>query len=331
MQAWAKAVAQRLGDVLEIGDRFRECTVSMDAGADRVVLAENPEGTGRGRASIALSMADDFVEVAAHLPAEEAKAVYARIADPLPALAFTTALEALPEQFTLGIAGEESPEEAASSFTLDRLRSLLLRAERNQRPLWLGWRIPRDVAVEHAVLLDEQLEDAAVALATVFPLLLGPPAGPEAHHQVPERRDRRRASRTDDERPDAKHRLRGRDHGRERDSDLDEPEAAEKDATPNSPPIRAGTLPTVSSRARPPRAGRGAGKRIEAGTRVRVLEGPFSGKVGIVQELDGNGGARVLLGLLAVRLDLRDLARSSEGRTRPILSTSHRKPAPARS
>ncbi|HEY6459214.1 MAG TPA: KOW motif-containing protein, partial [Polyangiaceae bacterium] len=70
---------------------------------------------------------------------------------------------------------------------------------------------------------------------------------------------------------------------------------------------------------------------IEKGTRVRVLEGPFSGKAGAVQELDGKGGARVLLGLLAVRLDVKDLVACTEGRERPLLSSSHRKPLPARS
>ena len=372
MQAWARAVAQRLGELLELGDRFRESTVHMDAGADRVVLAEAPDGTspaspgrgqhqdgtspvspGRGRVSIALSIDDDFVEVAAHLPAGEAPGVRERIADPLRALELTTALEALPEQFTLGVAGEVSsmeglsrqppptegsglPEEGASRFTLDRLRALLLRTERTQRPLWLGWRIPRDLAVEHAALLDEQLEDAAVALGAVFPLLLGPTTGPDLGppHVSPlsQRHDRRHASPVDDDPPGAKRRPRGRDRDRERDGGLSEQEAPEREADSHSPPVRVGSpRATTSSRARPPRAGRGAGKRIEAGARVRVLEGPFSGKVGVVQELDGKGGARVLLGLLAVRLDVRDLARSPEGRARPILSTSHRKPAPARS
>ena len=50
-----------------------------------------------------------------------------------------------------------------------------------------------------------------------------------------------------------------------------------------------------------PRPGAG----IEKGAKVRVLEGPFAGKEGLVQELDGNGGARVMLGLLAVRIDER--------------------------
>jgi transcription antitermination factor NusG len=65
---------------------------------------------------------------------------------------------------------------------------------------------------------------------------------------------------------------------------------------------------------------------VVEGARVRVLEGPFAGKVGVVQELDGQGGARVMLGLLAVRLEVKDLV--AEGRGRPLLSSSHRKPAP---
>ena len=70
---------------------------------------------------------------------------------------------------------------------------------------------------------------------------------------------------------------------------------------------------------------------VDKGARVRVLEGPFAGKVGVVQELDGKGGARVMLGLLAVRLDVKDLVACAEGRERPLLSSSHRKPVPARS
>jgi hypothetical protein len=70
---------------------------------------------------------------------------------------------------------------------------------------------------------------------------------------------------------------------------------------------------------------------IQKGTRVRVLKGAFSGKVGVVHELDGKGGARVMLGLLAVRLEVNNLVSDAEGRARPLLSSSHRKPLPARS
>jgi hypothetical protein len=59
---------------------------------------------------------------------------------------------------------------------------------------------------------------------------------------------------------------------------------------------------------------------------VRVLRGPFGDKVGVVSELDGRGGARVLLGLLSTRLDLGDLEPVPEARERPALTSSHRKP-----
>jgi len=70
---------------------------------------------------------------------------------------------------------------------------------------------------------------------------------------------------------------------------------------------------------------------IERGARVRVLGGAFSGKVGVVHDLDGKGGARVMLGLLAVRLEVKNLTAHVDGRRRPVLSTSHRKPVPVRS
>jgi transcription antitermination factor NusG len=69
---------------------------------------------------------------------------------------------------------------------------------------------------------------------------------------------------------------------------------------------------------------------IEKGTRVRVLAGAFANKVGIVQELDSKGRARVRLGLLAATLDLKDIVASTEG-TRPMLASSHRRPRNVRS
>jgi hypothetical protein len=63
---------------------------------------------------------------------------------------------------------------------------------------------------------------------------------------------------------------------------------------------------------------------FERGVRVRVLAGPFAGKVGVVKEVDGKGGAHVMLGLLATRIELKDLS-ASAGR-RPTLASSHRKP-----
>jgi hypothetical protein len=73
-----------------------------------------------------------------------------------------------------------------------------------------------------------------------------------------------------------------------------------------------------------PRAPRGErGERGEAqpplamqvakGVRVRIGKGPFSGKVGTVQEID-RGVAKVLLGLMAARVDVADLVPVGPGR-----------------
>jgi hypothetical protein len=316
MEAWAEAVSHRLGE--------------------RVVLAEGEVASGWASAAIALSIDEVRVEVAVHLPPGDARALRARIVDPLFALEVTTALEALPEQFGLGLGEDEASREPAGRFSADRLRALLDRAESEHASLWLGWSIPRDVAVEHAVLLDEQLEDAVVALGAARSIL-APPLVRSEGASAPRalaggKRDRRHVVAADDERGagTTKRRARARERKRERDGELrSEREAPEQAPAPRVPLAREGPRPSAG---RPrPRAGASAGKRIEKGARVRVLEGPFSGKVGIVQELDGKGGARVMLGLLAVRLEIADLARCAEGKTRPILSSSHRKPAPARS
>jgi hypothetical protein len=254
------------------------------------------------------------------------------LTEPVRALELTTALEALPEQFTMGLGGGACAP-AVACATTDHIRALLEDVEREQRPLWLGWSIDREVAVAHAALLDEQLEDAVVVLAPVL-LLLSPSidgAGASAAARAPVRRERRDRSRADDEGRSAKRRDRERD-SREHER-TPEPEADRSDAYP--PVQLPRRTPSAKGRAGDrkrgslPRSSRGA--PLDKGTRVRVLDGPFSGKVGVVQELDGKGGARVMLGLLAVRVDVRDLSRCESGRDRPVLSTSHRKPVPVRS
>lgn len=85
------------------------------------------------------------------------------------------------------------------------------------------------------------------------------------------------------------------------------------------------------------RAGdREAKKPIAVGSRVRIRSGPFEGQDGVVETLDGKGGARVRLGLLATRLELAELIPSAQrprkaapGRVvvpkRPALVSSHRR------
>jgi transcription antitermination factor NusG len=62
------------------------------------------------------------------------------------------------------------------------------------------------------------------------------------------------------------------------------------------------------------------------GATVHVLTGTFEGKVGVVQELDGKGSARVMLGTMSIWVPLVDLTHEAAKRDRPPLPSSHRKP-----
>jgi hypothetical protein len=356
IRAWAAVVAARLVDLGFQG----EATVLGGEGESpsdepwsmRVVLARadmrrESRGDKRGekardaRAHIAFSIDQEHVEVAVEVSVAGVPVERARIADPLRALELTTTLEALPEQFAIGLVGDDARDPASRAST-DQLRALFDRAEREGRPLWLGWSIPRDVAIVHAALLEEQLEDAAIALGSALTVLSRPPegAGGPRGRAPPSRHDRHHRPAGDDELRGAKRRAVDRDDDRERPGTRSaEPEPRDPDG-PVRPPHRVlqrvasgHAKPRAGGRARRTRSADGAGEpgSLEKGSRVRVLEGPFSGKVGVVQELDGKGGARVMLGLLAVRVEVRDLARCAEGRHRPVLSTSHRKPPPVRS
>ena len=285
-----------------------------------------------GRLSLALEAGR--VEVALELPRGDLVAPRARLEDAVRALELTAALEALPEQFTIG-AVSEARRDAAPEASSDGLRALLDRADRLGCGLWLGWTLPREVAAAHASTLDEQLQDAVVALGEVLQLLS---RAPEATPSSP-RRGRRpepaRGRKDDDREPDHRRakvraRERDRDHslaplGRagEPDAEVEPDAAAERDAGSPRLARSAHTRPMLRvGRFRRPTLGADG---VEKGARVRVLEGAFRGKVGLVQALDGKGGARVMLGLLAVRIDVKDLATVSDGSARPRLASSHRR------
>jgi len=67
---------------------------------------------------------------------------------------------------------------------------------------------------------------------------------------------------------------------------------------------------------------------LEVGTKVRVLGGPFAGRVGVISELDGKGGARVTFGLMSARVLVEDLSSDAHAgvRARPSMQSSHRHP-----
>jgi hypothetical protein len=309
MKAWGNRVAQRLRGLGLDVDRCHP----GDDGVDF-----EPDGR------LALTLTREHIEVALSLPLGELPRASGRLGDPVRALALMAAIDALPEQFELGASGD-ARRVPASRASADDLRALLDRAAREQRCVWLGWIVPRTIAVAHAALLDDQLEDAVVALGSVLSLFGRTPVGTD----VPERRrERRDHSRLDDESQSTRRRARARTRDRdteEKEADTLPESAAEREPLAPRPlrpftrtPLRAGIRrPTVAN--------------VQKGARVRVLEGPFAGKVGVVHELDGKGGARVMLGLLAVRIDVKDLGGLDEGRGRLRLGSSHRKPVPVRS
>jgi hypothetical protein len=287
------------------------------------------------------------VEVSVELhpdAAIDARNLHTLLGDPARLLALTSTIEALPDPFTLGLSGDVQRTPAAQ-VTSDALRALTERSESERRPLWIGWSIPRDVAVTHSELLDDQLEDAIVALGPIVKLVawardndladLGEPAdgargeGDEASERGRDSRPARR-DRTDQA---ARERVRARDARSN----------AVEDAPSEAPPPVADVHEDLTRRDAPPRPlPRVLPRRpmvtevnpalaIEKGVRVQVLAGPFRGKVGVVQELDGKGAARVMLGLLATRVEIKDLIGAAEGKDRPQLGSSHRKPMGVRS
>jgi len=370
LDGWARGVVSRLA---ELGvDAQGQSSDAGDAAQVRFVT----RGTsGAESAGLVLRIEATRVRAGLEVPAAQARVARVRLSDPARALELATALEVLPEQFTMGASSDPVPVEAPRATAAD-LRNLLERVDgvevedRARRALaradvpggvpgglrgvapsvpgsvpacvWVGWTVPRALALEHAAMLDEQLEDAIAALAQLFALFVTYASdlderargeGPRfSGRRTGQRKGgRRKAAEGERDRArgdDARARDRGREQELEAEGEETEPEPARE--APGLAARRTDTklLSRPPSRRRPLKA---AEVVIERGARVRVLKGPFSGKVGVVQELDAKGGARVMLGLLAVRLEVTNLMPCVEGRGRPVLSSSHRKPIPARS
>ncbi|WP_437590105.1 hypothetical protein [Sorangium sp. So ce1000] len=309
-------------------------------------------------------------------------------ASPL-AAELTSALHALPEQFSFGAGSGDRVD--CSAATPDAIAEMLRRAADGQVPLWIGWAVPRETAIEHADILDEQLEDALVALAPIYRLVAWSRENDRialdrklegieqerarAHAEIEAENERWRseqararersmeqarargderveaalparrptlatlfkspsnanagAGRGGEPRPSLKRVGEGSAPGRRAPHGEAEPqakaEAPQKIAADQAPRAQRGSSgdPDAAAKVAPEPAKGGV---LEKGSRVRVRRGPFGDKIGVVSELDGRGGARVLLGLLSTRLELDDLELVVEGKDRPALSTSHRKP-----
>lgn len=288
-------------------------------------------------------------------------------------------LRALPDEFTVGTTADDRV--AAGSATPETLRSLMERAAGGQVPLWIGWSVKRETAVEHSELLDEQLSDALVALAPLYRLVAW---SRDNDHVALDRRIRsaeeeRARTHAEAEAQTEKWRAEQAEaRRRSQEEALARADEARKGTAP--PPARApstrpkpagevgpksrptldslfGPKPEAKSKPAPakeavkPKAEHAEPKHaapahhvhkipvataepksgLDRGGRVRVRTGPFAEKVGVISELDGKGGARVMLGLLSARFDLLNLEAVIEGRPeRPALQSSHRKPIAAR-
>ncbi|HEX3770156.1 MAG TPA: hypothetical protein VHV30_04795 [Polyangiaceae bacterium] len=331
LDAWAPRVLARLSAL-----RLEAEPAAVDHGDAVPVRFVMRGSSDAAAASLVLRVEPDRVRAGLDLPGAQARAAHARVADPARAPDLETALGLLPEEFTMGASSEARDVPASSAAEVRRLLEQVgASAGGPGKPAraWIGWTVPKPIALENAALLDELLEDALVALAPLFALLADAPGrGDRAS-----RKGRRPAAATGKK----KSRARGRDREPEIaepevDADVDA-EAAESEAAPLMPlralreaslKRRADDKALLRPRRRPLRA---AEVVIEKGAKVRVVKGPFAGKVGVVHELDTKGGARVMLGLLAVRIETTHLMPCVEDRGRPVLSSSHRKPIPARS
>lgn len=304
---------------------------------------------------------------------------------------FTQALKTLPEEFTIGVG--ESDRIACSTATPETIIGMLERAATGQTPLWIGWSIPRQTALDHADILEEQLEDALAALGPIYKLVAWSPENDQiavgqrisgleqerarTHAETTaqferwqaEQEAQRERSRVIAQARSAeeKERLRRPAPGRgflgsgskrpsldtlfktpKNEAAPDKREA--KDTAPKRAPQelvqppKTAPAPTITvTEARfnkqaetipaPPPAPSPANaadvtQPLEKGSRVRVKSGAFADKVGVISELDGRGGVRVLLGLLSTRLELSQLEPALDDQKRPALQSSHRKPAP---
>jgi hypothetical protein len=431
LQGRGRSIAAEIDDPSPF-TRHAFLALRLDATAVEVCFAVHPEAqvdVENLRARLAEARDDEALTMGAPPP------------DPrLEASPLTAALRALPEQFSLGLSpehrgsgldggdphtpGGQIDRVAASAVTSEALQALLERAAAGQVPLWIGWSVARDTAVEHSAILDEQLEDAIVALAPIYRLVAwsrendrialdrrmesAEQERARAHVEAEAQTERWRTEQAEARRSAAEQaRARAAAHdspGRKPSLDtlfaprphtpglgpgLDGGSRPHTPGTISTPgtPSTPGTLgaparwrpasvaspspdrgPEPRARKSEPPPGRlhleknaserppppapeaappspevdGAPEKerapsgpsfapvVEKGGKVRVLSGPFADKIGVVGELDGRGGARVLLGLLSTRLDLSELEPVVEGRERPSLQSSHRRPlAPA--
>jgi hypothetical protein len=311
------------------------------------VFAEN--------AKLVLRLTHATVEARLEIPSSALVDIHnlrAKIKEPEGLLAATSVVEGLPEQFWCGI--DDGSQGPVSRVTGNELRQWVDEVALGGKCLFFGWTLPKDLAVSRKGELGAELEDAFAVLGSLYDVLAwsevndffgpkrrlrqeGPVSRDGARSVKPQvlakrakpSRDARKTRRVRDaeELEDAEA-LALAEEAPSSNGERDDGRNGSRDGNlfPKKRPILRGNrrraAPTEDVDPKLP---------IEKGTRICVLYGPFSGKVGIVQELDGKGGARVLFGLLAARLNVSDLVGCAEKKERQKLMSSHRKPLGARS
>jgi hypothetical protein len=329
--------------VVFVRERFARTTVEELAEDTRSLRPRMGEAPYLPHLHVALLVYLEAVELRIDLPARawvDAENLRARLADPGGLLELMSALESLPEVFEL-LCFPSGPAAGgalcAQRATADDLRELSERARAEQSSLRVRWRIPKRVVLSFPADLGDALEDALFALSSVTKLVawaedndvLGLVTRWEARRErrlelpdeggVPSERTVRRPPREDDEpRPKRSYR---------------EPPAPGSIAAPALEPERLLLPPLARKILRRARAPRlfdvDPAAPVERGTGVKVLAGPFAGRIGAVLELIGSHEAKVSLGLLVARVPVADLVACAPKTGRTRLPSSHRKP-PAR-
>lgn len=309
--------------LLEQKRRLAEAVSDASPERRRAVLAVRVDAGG---ISVGLTLHPD-----AELDVDNLRA---RLADAPLAAPLTEALGRLPEQFTAGL--DEGPQRPCEGLGAAELRALLDASKTQQAALWIGWRVPRELALAHAEELEERLEDALAAVAPLYRLVAW--AKDNDHVGLDARLHALRAERAhhhaEAEAATTRWRAERDAETRQRHLVTAAPSptlgtlfAPRGEASPRPRSEARGPVPPLPS---PPRGAelepRSNGESIEKGARVLAMKGPFAEKVGVVAELVGRGSARVLFGLLSARMELSDLRHAQEGRERPSLHSSHRRP-----
>ncbi|MBL8613190.1 MAG: KOW motif-containing protein [Myxococcales bacterium] len=245
----------------------------------------------------------------------------ARVADPGALLELVTHLESLPEDV-------EVARRPAQGLSADEVRRLA------EHPLTIAARVP----AERVAAQDGHAEVVATALLHLYKIVawaddndgVRPSAKRRDKQAAKEHREASRARRKQEVRPE-------RDAEDGATSTAQPPLDREGDAAAEPHPLRDLRSLRLVSRARV--VDIDPSRPVEPGTHVIALGGPFEGKTGVVRELDGKGGARVLFGLLVATVDLKDLSAYARkrvergahdggrerGGARPLLSSSHRR------